>query len=577
MSNQNKPRPMSRRGFLARSACSSMGLTGVVNTLAHMRLMEGALANTVGGITDYKAAIVLFHFGATDGNNLLMPDAAHPGRADYDASRGVLALPLASPGGTDDPHPIVADNLAADPAAAAGAENFALHPRLPDIKTMFDAGEMAFAANVGTLVVPTDSSTYNNVPLPPQLFSHSDQQNQWQSSISDVPFQSGWGGRVADLLNPAWNVPDGKISMSVSLSGINDLQVGLLGDVTQYSVTNNGAISLNGYGTNYANALTDSADATSYTNNGNGRRLKAFQDIMNYTHDHLFEESYNTVVRRARENEGFVGSAFEEADAWLHPTAVDNNSNPWGFIEGTFLLQNGINPSANNALNNVPSLSRQLISIAKMIAGRRCLGNSRQLFFCSYGGHDTHQDQGGYDGANGYVSGDLDDNMTVLNHALKAFNDVMHALETRETGLGLPAGEEFTYDDFILASHSDFSRTFTPNGVVPGASGSDHAWGTNIYMMGGDVKGKNVFGYYPDLDPLGSWTTPGSSRGRWIPTSSVEQFSAPIAKWLGIADPEIATIFPNLERFADPFTAGYDPTSFSTIHANANMDWISGI
>ncbi len=572
MRNPNKKIEMSRRGFLARSACASMGVGGVVNTLAHMRLMEGALANTVTNITDYKAAIVLFHFGATDGNNMLMPGSGHPARSNYESHRGVLALPLSSPGGTNDPHPIVADNLAADPAALAGAENFALHPELGDLKTLFDDGELAFAANVGTLVVPTTAATYGDVPLPPQLFSHSDQQNQWQSSIPDKPFQSGWSGRIADLLNPAWNVPDGKISMSVSLSGINDNQVSLLGDVTQYSVTNNGAISLNGYGTNYANALSDASDPISYIRNGNGRRLKAFQDIMNYTHDHLFEENYNVVVRRARENEGFIGNAFTEANSWLHPSAVDGNGNPWGFIEGTFILQNGINPTSGNALNNLPSLSRQLISIAKMIAGRNSLGNSRQLFFCSYGGHDTHQDQGGYDVGAGYVPGDLDDNMATLNNALKAFNDVMKALASEPT-----LGGDFNYNDFILASHSDFNRTFTPNGTVPGSSGSDHAWGTNVYMMGGDVKGKNVFGYYPDLDPTGTWTTPGSSRGRWVPSSAVEQFSAPIAKWLGIADTEIGTIFPNLERFADPFTAGYNPTNFDSILANANMDWITGI
>ena len=71
MRNPNKKIEMSRRGFLARSACASMGVGGVVNTLAHMRLMEGALANTVTSIGDYKAAIVLFHFGATDSNNML--------------------------------------------------------------------------------------------------------------------------------------------------------------------------------------------------------------------------------------------------------------------------------------------------------------------------------------------------------------------------------------------------------------------------------------------------------------------------------------------------------------------------
>ena len=83
--------------------------------------------------------------------------------------------------------------------------------------------------------------------------------------------------------------------------------------------------------------------------------------------------------------------------------------------------------------NILPNLARQLLKIAQLMAGRRCLGNRRQLFFCSYGGHDTHGDQGGYSTGNGYVAGDLDDNMTVLNDALKAFNDCMHELEIYET------------------------------------------------------------------------------------------------------------------------------------------------
>ena len=103
MRNKNKKIEMSRRGFLARSACASMGVGGVVNTLAHMRLMEGALANTVTSIGDYKAAIVLFHFGATDSNNMLMPGSGHPARSNYEQHRRVLALPLSSPGGTNDP------------------------------------------------------------------------------------------------------------------------------------------------------------------------------------------------------------------------------------------------------------------------------------------------------------------------------------------------------------------------------------------------------------------------------------------------------------------------------------------
>ena len=106
---------------------------------------------------------------------------------------------------------------------------------LPDVKTLFDEGDLSIAANVGTLVVPTKASTYETVALPPQLFSHSAQQNQWQRSLPDKPFQSGWCGRIADILHP--QNADSEISMSVSLSGINDIQAGLTQVSPQYSVT----------------------------------------------------------------------------------------------------------------------------------------------------------------------------------------------------------------------------------------------------------------------------------------------------------------------------------------------------
>ena len=571
--NERKKLPLTRRAFMAKSACSAMGLTGMVNTLAHMKLMQGALANNSGSLGDYKALVVLFLFGAKDANNFLMPGLLHPSRSNYDTHRGVLALPT---GGDNPTHSIVASNLASDPSAPAGAEFFELHPSLPDVKTLFDGGDLSIAANVGTLVVPTKASNYDAVTLPPQLFSHSDQQNQWQSSLPDKPFQSGWCGRIADILHP--ENAGSEISMSVSLSGINDIQAGLTQVSPQYSITNAGAITLNGYGNKYANALTNSQNKTSYRSNTSARRLKAFQDIMDYTHAHLFEESYNNVVRQARENEGYVDAALEEAGAWLHPNAVDSRGTAWSHIPATFLIQHGIDPSTVNSnssssLNVLPNLARQLLKIAQLIAGRRCLGNKRQLFFCSYGGHDTHQDQGGFSAGNGYVAGDLDTNMTVLNHALKAFNDCMHALEVRDAG----QQDGFSYNDFLLASHSDFNRTLTPNGTIPGPSGSDHAWGTHVFTMGGDVKGGNVYGYYPDLDPAGVWSTPGSTRGRWIPTCSVEQFAAPLARWMNVGDPELSTIFPNLDRFSSPFGSSYNPTDYDSMLANPNMDYLDGI
>ena len=105
--NPKKKLPLTRRAFMAKSACSAMGLTGMVNTLAHMKLMQGALANSSGSLGDYKALVVLFLFGAKDANNFLMPGLLHPGRSNYDAHRGVLALPT---GGNNPTHPIVASN-----------------------------------------------------------------------------------------------------------------------------------------------------------------------------------------------------------------------------------------------------------------------------------------------------------------------------------------------------------------------------------------------------------------------------------------------------------------------------------
>ena len=102
--------------------------------------------------------------------------------------------------------------------AGATVPALGLHPACGDMKTLFDSGELALLANVGTLSYPLanrDEYINGTVPVPPQLFSHSDQQVQWQSSVPDKPFTSGWGGRAADLLNASYNAGS-KASMSIS-------------------------------------------------------------------------------------------------------------------------------------------------------------------------------------------------------------------------------------------------------------------------------------------------------------------------------------------------------------------------
>jgi uncharacterized protein (DUF1501 family) len=480
---------INRRQFMRKSACASLGATGMVSTLAHLSLLNSALANQAALVGDYKALVCIFLFGGMDSNNMLVPKTGHPARADYDNARGILAIPngtlaTINPDNTTDP--------------------YGLHPDLSPMADLFNAGELAFVANTGSLAYPVASREdfiNETVPLPPQLFSHSDQQVQWQSSIPDKPFQSGWGGRIADIINGSYNDLS-QVSMCISLGGLNEFQVSQSGGIVQYAATTSGAISLSGYGTNYQNALN--ADG-SYKTGTTGQRLKAYEDIMRHTHDHLFEEGYNKVVRRARESEATVNGALVEAAA----SGVD--------FDAMFM-------------NADTKLGDQLKMVSRLIAGRNCLGNRRQIFFCSQGGFDTHSDQ----------NGDLSNLYLELGTGVKAFSDTLSALGVN--------------DRVLTCTHSDFTRTLTPNGEDFSSSGSDHAWGGHQIVMGGPVNGKNIYGTFPSL-AVGADNDTDRNRGRWIPSTSVDQYGAVCARWMDVESSALELIFPNLGRFNDPFGA----------------------
>lgn len=495
MKHNDQELASTRRRFLRQSACSALGVTGVVNTLAHLRLVNSALAQA-GPLTDYKALVVLFLFGGNDSNNLLVPRKNHPSYADYKAGRGVLKLW----DNTDTAYP------AGQPASlplTTSSGSYGVHPAAPGLQQLFNSGELAFVANVGTLLYPTTRAQFQagSVPLPPQLFSHSDQQVQWQSSVPDQPFTSGWGGRVADLL-ASQGYADGQVSLSVSLAGINSLQVG--NSEIQYAVTTAGAVPLEGYGPNatpYSNALNPDG---SYKTTLQGKRLKAFDDISNYSFQHLLENDHAQVVKRSRANEALVGAAFTEA------------------------ANSGVDFDAQ-FINAQTNLGDQLKTIAKLIAGRNTLNNKRQIFFASIGGFDTHQDQ--LDAQTNLVG--------ELSGALQAFSNTLIALGVN--------------DSVTTVTHSDFTRTLTPNGTDPSTAGSDHGWGGHQLVLGGAVNGGQVYGSFPSLK-LGQDQDAGTSnRGRWIPTTSVDQYAAVPAKWLGVSNGLLPEIFPNLGRFNDPF------------------------
>ena len=480
MNPKNPSFDPARRQFIG-SCCAAVGATGMLSTLAQLRL-TGALASpdqgpvvpTAAGAlpSDYKALVCLFFAGGNDANNLLIPNddagygsaAAATGYASISGGRGALALPRSS-------------LLGLNPKTSDGRA-WALHPSLnfdlagtntTGLKSLFDSGKMALLANVGTLAVPTTKAQYmaRSVPLPLQLFSHNDQQVEWQSSIPDRAFTSGWGGRMADLTD-AMN-SNNSISMSITLNGQNAFQVGSSPKVAQYAVSPTGAITVSG---------SASPVGTGFQN----IRTKAQNDLLAAQNQNLFETAFAGLTSNAISDSALVASIF--AGAVPFTTAFPTTS-----------------------------LGQQLRTIARLIAAAPTLGLKRQVFFARIGGFDLHDAQ-------------VNAGNTATGAHANIFADISRSLSSfYNATVELGAAEQVT-----TFTASDFGRTFNTNG-----DGSDHGWGSHHFIVGGAVKGGDIYG----------------SRGNWIPTTSVDEYSATLATWFGVSPTNLSTVLPNIRRFTD--------------------------
>jgi len=218
-------------------------------------------------------------------------------------------------------------------------------------------------------------------------------------------------------------------------------------------------------------------------------RIDGFKRLLALPHNKLFEAAYaDTMSRSIAENE-------------VLQSALD-----------------GITPLTTQFPDT--ELGRQLSMVSQLIAARGSLGMQRQLFFVAVGGYDTHGDQ---------VSAQAD-LLTELSTGMNAFYAAT-----------LELGVEQAVTTFTA---SDFGRTLPTNG-----GGSDHGWGSHQFVMGGAVVGNQLYGTFPTLAVNGPDDT---EDGRWIPTTSVDEFSATIARWFGVSASDMPTVFPNIGRFAHP-------------------------
>jgi uncharacterized protein (DUF1501 family) len=168
------------------------------------------------------------------------------------------------------------------------------------------------------------------------------------------------------------------------------------------------------------------------------------------------------------------------------------------------------------------SIGQQLKQVAQIIQLRGATGMRRQVFFCALGGFDTHS-------AQSWAQWDL---LRQLSEGLAAFYNA-----TLEMGIA---------DQVTSFTASEFGRTLQPSG-----SGSDHGWGNHQLMLGGAVRGGDVYGTFPSL-ALGGPDDTGS-RGVLIPSTSLDQFGGTLARWFGVKPEDMPSVFPNLPNFSNPY------------------------
>ena len=481
---------MDRRHFIqsaaALGASSMLPLPFSISTANAGGLLAPA-ANPSG----YKALVCVFLFGGNDSHNMVVPYGASDYNA-YSLARGGLAeanglaLPYA--------------DLKLLSSANLAANTLALHPAMANLQSLFSANKLAIVANSAPLLAPTTLAQYQarSVPLPPQLFSHSDMQMHWQTMRPDVPADTGWGGRMADVFRAA---APGQLPVTIGMGSGGAFMKGDI--VSPYNAVpvrySGGAIDPRSSIARTPNAWS-SWDATA---NSQG----VFKENYFAVRPNLLEQQFAAMTRSSLEVGEFVKSVMYNVDA----------SGNYSFktpVPGTW-------PTTN-------PLAAQLHAVAAMMGARQNLGVSRQVFFVTLGGFDNHGDQFGNTGSSKtLLSGKHYALMAYLDQALSTFYNA-----TASMGIS---------DSVTTMTMSDFGRTMKSNG-----QGSDHGWGGHQLVLGGQVNGGRVYGRFPFSGLMPQLDV---GEGRLLPEIAADVYTARLAQWFGADAADLAAIFPNLSRF----------------------------
>jgi uncharacterized protein (DUF1501 family) len=444
----------SRRRFLK----SSGGLLLPAIVPASAQNAHAALQNVVNLAAgdDYRALVCIFLFGGNDANNMIIPrDPADHTR--YAGPRGVLAINRDQ-------------TLSIRPTNVQGRE-FGLHPSMTGLQGLFNTGKAAAVVNVGTLAAPITKAQYNSgsVQRPINLYSHSDQQFLWNTSMADNSIRSGWGGRLGDRV--AAQNTSGSLTTCMSVAGNSTF---LSGDtIRSFPVSPSGSFGLDFY---------ESSTETQPLSTGIQKMLGQAATRVN-----VMDGVWLDILSGAITNQKQISTALNGAAPF---TTVFPNS----------------------------GLGQAMRMIARLVVARTAFGAKRQVFFAAIGGFDTHgEDQ------------------------LQRQNELLGDVSASMTAFYNATAEINMAENVTAFTASDFNRNFVTNG-----KGSDHAWGSHHFVVGGAVKGNAMYGTFPTHvvdgpDDVG--------KGTWIPTTSVDQYAATMAQWFGVGGADLNAVFPNLTRF----------------------------